>query len=159
MDWMDDPIIKPWAERNNNNVFCKICNVNLKVSSGKAASISPSKTTKHVEAAKAIAYSQPKIDEQFSEAHFGKEKAEIKWALFIVEHNIQFAATNHISNVCQNTFSDSDTASNMALGRTKANAIITNVVGRHQFLVVCELLRGHPFSLCNYPSTDVSNTV
>ncbi|XP_061392997.1 uncharacterized protein LOC133328445 [Musca vetustissima] len=62
-----------------------------------------------------------------------------------------------MTNVCQSSFTDSDIAKNMTLGRTKATSIIKNVTGKKQHAIVCELLKNNTFSLCVDESTDLSN--
>lgn len=156
-DWIQDPMIKPWAERRDADIYCKACNSSLKASSGKADLISHSKTAKHLEASNAIMYTQPKIDQIYLEDKYLSKKAEIKLALFIVEHNLAFAVADHMTKVCQNIFPDSNVVSTMSLGRTKANVIVKNLIGSRQFTVVCELLKNNPFSLCVDESTDVAN--
>lgn len=128
----------------------------LKLSSGKSDLKAHLHSKKHQDAAKAI--HQTKIDEHYcSEQGFTKQ-CEIKLALFIVEHNLPFAVADHLSKVCQNCFGDSSPANTLTLGRTKATAIIKNVVGLKQFQNINELLKQNYFSLCIDESTDITNT-
>ncbi|XP_037828362.1 uncharacterized protein LOC119616162 isoform X2 [Lucilia sericata] len=100
---------------------------------------------------------QTKINEVFDIDYSPKKVAEIKLALFIVEHNLPFAVSDHLTKVCQHSFKDSNTAANITLGRTKANAIIKNIVGAKQFSDVTNLLKTNSFSLCVDESTDLTN--
>lgn len=80
-----------------------------------------------------------KIDNTFQLERFGGRIAEMKMALFIVEHNLPFMVADHMAKICQSSFPDSDNAKNMQLGRTKATAIVKNIIGKDQFMTLCEL--------------------
>ncbi|KAI8117673.1 SCAN domain-containing protein 3 [Lucilia cuprina] len=139
-DWIDSDM-KCWAtaldwKKEMNPSFASLCNVSLKASSGKTDLLVHAQTNKHISASNAIS-AQKKIDE---------------WSITCS------MVADHLVNVCQSSFSDSDIATNMSLGRTKANAIVKNVIGKKQFSTVCELLRNNKFSLCVDESTDLSNT-
>ncbi|XP_046802985.1 uncharacterized protein LOC124418983 [Lucilia cuprina] len=154
-DWLTNPDINSWAEKRDSKVFCKICNVELKVSSGKSDLMAHLHSKKHQDAANAT--QQTKINEVFNIDYSPKKVAEIKLALFIVEHNLPFAVSDHLTKVCHNSFKDSNTAASITLGRTKANAIIKNIVGAKQFQDVTNLLKTNSFSLCVDESTDLTN--
>lgn len=62
-------------------------------------------------------------------------------ALFIFEHNLPFIIADHLTKLCQRSFCNCEVASNIMLGRIKANAIIKNVVGKNQFFTLCDLLK------------------
>lgn len=156
-DWISDPKIKIWAVKENQQVYCKFCNVHLKATSGKTDLIAHANTKKHLDAANSVLVNQNTIDSIFMTEKYASKRAEINLALFIVEHNIPFAAADNMTKVCQKSLNDSNAAVNMSLGRTKATAIIKNLIGSSQFAVVVDLLRNNVFSLCEDESTDLSN--
>lgn len=120
-------------------IHCIICNVNLKLSSGKSDLIAHMECKKHRDAAKAI--NQPKINQHYPPRNSSTKDYEIRLTLFVVEHNLPFAVADYLGKVCQNSFADSNIAININMGKTKANAIIKNVVGKKQFEITNYILR------------------
>ncbi|KAE9522199.1 hypothetical protein AGLY_017459 [Aphis glycines] len=57
------------------------------------------------------------------------QRAEIKIAAFISEHNIAFLAADHLPVLLQECFPDSEIAKGISTKRTKTTAIIKNVIG------------------------------
>ena len=47
---------------------------------------------------------------------------------FLVEHNLPFAVTDHLSPLLHNIFSDSDIAKNYACARTKTTCVINGAM-------------------------------
>ena len=47
---------------------------------------------------------------------------------FLVEHNLPFAVTDHLSPLLRNIFSDSDIAKNYACARTKTASMINGAI-------------------------------
>lgn len=66
--------------------------------------------------------------------------AEVKLAGFLAEHNIAMRATDHLVDVIKEIFSDTKTAQNTSLGRTKATAIAKHVIGECYFESLSEIL-------------------
>ncbi|KNC34599.1 hypothetical protein FF38_09400 [Lucilia cuprina] len=60
-DWLKNPDINSWAEKRDSKVFCKICNVELKVSSGKSDLMAHFQSKKHQDAAKATYQTKKKL--------------------------------------------------------------------------------------------------
>ncbi|KAI8123867.1 hypothetical protein CVS40_5798 [Lucilia cuprina] len=104
-DWINDPKIKIWAEKKNQKVYCKLCNTDLKASSGKTDLIAHANTKKHLDASRSVVHNQQTIDSVFTAEKYASKRAEINLALFIVEHNIPFAAADHMTKmnlqICQ----------------------------------------------------------
>lgn len=74
----------------------------------------------------------------------------------MAEHNIPMLVMDHLPQLCVAAFPDSKIAKGVACARTKATAIINNVIGDENFRNVCEDLRSTKFSLIIDESTDLS---
>lgn len=62
----------------------------------------------------------------------------------------------HLPKLCATIYHDSKIAKGVSCGRTKASAIIKNVLGRQSFEMTCQNLRKKKFSLIVDESTDKS---
>lgn len=82
-------------------------------------------------------------------------KAEGGQTLFIAEH-CAILASDHLTELCRRSFSDSEIAKKMTLRRTKCSAIIKNVLGPHFQLILREDIANQRFSLLLDESTDIS---
>lgn len=56
------------------------------------------------------------------------EEAEIKLMSFIVEHNLPFRSTDHLTDLLTQVFPDSKIAQEISLKRTKATATASSVI-------------------------------
>eukprot|EP00102_Acyrthosiphon_pisum_P012777 XP_008182066.1 PREDICTED: uncharacterized protein LOC100575879 [Acyrthosiphon pisum] len=81
--------------------------------------------------------------------------AEIKLAAYFAEHNVPFLGADHLSELLTEVFPDSEIAKNINVKRTKTTAIIKNVIGSSQKLVLSEKLKKQKFSLMTDESTDI----
>lgn len=66
-------------------------------------------------------------------------------------------ATDHLVDVINDIVSDSKTAQNMSLGRTKATAIAKHVIGDCYFESLSEILMRNKFSILIDESADIGN--
>ena len=85
-------------------------------------------------------------------------KAEIQNAALICEHNLPFALADHLVLMQKSSYSDSKIADHVACSRTKATAIVKNVLGQQQSQDLARILQNNKFSLCLDESTDLSTT-
>ena len=51
-------------------------------------------------------------------------RAKALWAMFVVEHNLAFQSSDHVTKLFPKMFPDSEIAKKFACGRTKTAAII-----------------------------------
>ncbi|CAH1969825.1 unnamed protein product [Acanthoscelides obtectus] len=72
---------------------------------------------------------------------------EIRIATYAAEHNISFNTLNHLSEIIRISFDDSEIAKNFTCSRTKATAIVNNVLGQYSFKNSINLLQTNKFSL------------
>ncbi|CAG5046361.1 unnamed protein product [Parnassius apollo] len=86
-------------------------------------------------------------------------KAELKLAGALAENNIPISFSDILGPLCKEIFADSVIAKNMNLHRTKATAIINNVLGNTFLEDIYEKLRGEKifFSLIMDETTDQSS--
>ncbi|XP_053946230.1 uncharacterized protein LOC128855364 [Anastrepha ludens] len=86
------------------------------------------------------------------------KSAEIRIAAFCAEHNIPYAALDHLSDLLKSSFSDSKIAHKIVLKRTKETAIVKNVIGETEKCRLAEKLKITKFSVLTDESTDISAT-
>ena len=58
-------------------------------------------------------------------------EAEVKWATFVVKHNISFLASDHATKLFSKIFPDSAIAKKFSCSRTKATAIVKKALAPH----------------------------
>lgn len=58
-------------------------------------------------------------------------RAEVKVANFIVEHNLPFAITDHLSPLIHDIFPDSQIAKRYACARTKTTCMLNLAIAPH----------------------------
>ncbi|KAF0688864.1 Uncharacterized protein FWK35_00037269, partial [Aphis craccivora] len=83
------------------------------------------------------------------------QRAEIKIAAFVAEHNLSFVATDHMTDMIKECFHDSEIAKNMAMKRTKTTAIVKNVIAKAHKEDLANTLRTTKFSILTDESTDI----
>lgn len=81
--------------------------------------------------------------------------AEIKLTAFLAEHNVAFLATDHFADLLNSCFKDSAIAQNINLKKTKATAIIKNVISASYKSELAEYIKTVPFSILTDESTDI----
>lgn len=93
------------------------------------------------------------------------KKTEIKMCTFLAEHNLPFRVMDHLSELLEKCFHDSEIAKNFSCKRTKAAALTYNVLKpqvekeMHAELASCVNIRSRPvFSIVIDESTDVTST-
>lgn len=84
------------------------------------------------------------------------KSAEIKLCTFLVEHNIAFNATEHLDGLLKSIFPDSQICQNIKLKRTKATAVVTNVISPFTKNILIDTLKNTKFSVMIDESTDIS---
>lgn len=117
-----------------------------------------SRSSKHAHCVSKISNdcTQPKISAAFDKYCPVEEKTksfEIWLTTFLAEHNVAFNSIDHLVAGLKLHLSDSIVQS-MKLGRTKATAIINNVVGKVHKAEIEQDLRNEKFSLLIDESTD-----
>ncbi|CAG5029609.1 unnamed protein product [Parnassius apollo] len=81
---------------------------------------------------------------------------EIKLAGFLVEHNIAFQTADHMSDLINGILEDFGVEHKIAMKRTKATAVITEVIGESEKSSLDKKLKTEKFSVMPDESTDVS---
>lgn len=81
--------------------------------------------------------------------------AEIKLTAFLAEHNVAFLASDHFTDLLKSCFKDSAIAQNINLKRTKATAIVKNVISASHKSELAEYIKTVPFSILTDESTDI----
>ncbi|CAH2100904.1 unnamed protein product [Euphydryas editha] len=84
------------------------------------------------------------------------KKGGIKMACFIAEHNLSLNVASHLTKLIRAVCPDSKVAEELSMSRTKARAIIVNVIGETAQKNLIENLRENNFSLLVDESPDKS---
>ena len=117
----------PCNVRSKKDVFtarCELCNSDFHISHGGANDIQAHlNRKKHVSLASSAASCQD-LGQFFKKIDYSTIRAETLMANFLVEHNIAFAAADHLSDLFKTMFPDSSIAKNFASKRTKTTAIL-----------------------------------
>ena len=74
-------------------------------------------------------------------------EAELRWSLFVAQHNLSFQTSDHATKLFKAMFPDSDIAKKFACGHTKTTAIITEVLAPHNVKFTTENMSNNPFSM------------
>ena len=80
-------------------------------------------------------------------------RAEVKFCMFVAEHHIPIAVTDHLSQLLPQCFPDSKIAASFACRCTKTTCIINDAIAPSLMLSVLDIIKNQPFSL----SVDGSN--
>ncbi|XP_075161555.1 E3 SUMO-protein ligase KIAA1586-like [Haematobia irritans] len=155
-EWVRDPDYKSWLILEDGTFSCTLCGKKLKVSSGKNDLQKHKMSKKHSDAEAATISNQPSIRSVFSGEDNETKKIEIMLSFFLVEHNISFKTMDHLSKVLKASVTDSHSVNNISIGRTKATAIVKNVIGEQQQQSLSKLLNSNYFSLCIDGATDIT---
>lgn len=142
--------MKTWIRKGQNDFpFCRICNCELKAKAGIADLKAHAKTLKHIERAKAIEIQAGSSSVLVNASKFNDKvtNIELHLAAFCVEHNVPFSAMDHLVLMLQNTIQDSD-LKKKTCAKTKATALVKNVIGETHQDELCGMLRTKYFSLC-----------
>lgn len=142
VEWRKNKDFSPWLQEHPNDqykAFCSFCDatMNAELTIIKRHS----EGTKHVQKLKTLRSNVQPIDSMLKklEPIGDKQKiAEIKLAAFMAEHKLSHRVADHMCDLLAKTFTDSDIAKNLTLKRTKAQAIINNVIGKTEKEILCE---------------------
>ena len=81
-------------------------------------------------------------------------EAEVRWATFVVNHNISFLASDHATKLFSKIFPDSAIAKKFSCSCTKTTAIVKKALAPHFTQRVIESMSSGPFSLMMDESND-----
>ena len=84
-------------------------------------------------------------------------EAEVRWATFIVKHNIYFLASDHATKLFSKIFPDSAITKKFSCSHTKTTAIVKKALAPHFIQRVIESMSSGPFSLMMDESNDRRN--
>lgn len=156
-EWLKDPMLCKWlvckTKQDGTKVAeCKYCRCELGT---KYSDLGKHRLTeKHKAAATSTAATQSQIN--FPRAATSSSNvAEGRVALFVAEH-CSIATADHLSGVIKKSFSDSHTARNYRMKRTKCASLLKNVLYPHFKDDLSADIGGSKFSVIIDESTDVS---
>ncbi|XP_044766248.1 uncharacterized protein LOC123322369 [Coccinella septempunctata] len=114
-----------------NSAYCKICNKDINIASGKDALRKHSSSQGHLASSKSLK-AQPKIS-SFTVAknpipEIQVKQGEIRLASFVAEHNLPFTIMEHLPKLIQAVCPDSKIAKDLKCSTTKTHAIVDNVL-------------------------------
>ncbi|GLV37563.1 hypothetical protein CBL_20375 [Carabus blaptoides fortunei] len=161
--WLEKPEFKVWLRPVANNKYkgkCVLCNSEF------VSELSTVKkhlnSLKHKNNIKAKKVCGTNILEKFvqsattsSNHEENVKEAEIRLCGFLAEHNLSFLTMDHLSPLLSKIFPDSKIAKDLAVRRTKAKAIITNVISPSYKNDLANTLKETKFSVLTDESTDI----
>ncbi|XP_076049748.1 uncharacterized protein LOC143030484 [Oratosquilla oratoria] len=84
-------------------------------------------------------------------------KAAIKLASVLAAHNVPFKIMDHLSEVLRDIFNDSKIAQELAMKRSKATTVVTNVIGKSYKEQLAHKLRETKLGVLTDESTEVGS--
>lgn len=109
----------------------------------------------HVKKSKELALRVPKLDSYVGPSRATKD-AEVQMCAWAVENNKSATDIQEFAKLAKVVFADSVVSKNISLGRTKASAIVENVLGKSHHQELVEMMRNTCFSLLIDESTDIA---
>lgn len=160
-EWELDPAFKSWINETSDpyKAWCRFCNVTM------VAELSViknhAKGKKHCSYFKHATVKQVPVSTFFQKAENTTKnlvaRAEIKIAGVLAAHNVPFHLMDHLSDVLKDVFSNPKVAEEFCMKRTKATAIVTNVIGKSYKEELANKLKVSKFSVLSDESTDVGS--
>lgn len=160
-EWLSDKKYHPWLQKHAKDDYKAVCSTCDTTMNAELTIIKRhSEGAKHKQKLKTLHSNVQPIDKVFKKAvPSGTDKqkiAEIKIAAFIAEHNLSHRVADHMCDLLAKTFTDSNIAKNIKLKRTKAQAIINNVIGKTEKETLRQVLKVTKFSVLIDESTDIA---
>lgn len=162
--WYRDEKYRQFLQKSKkglHHVLCTYCNTDISIAASGSGDIDKHmKTQLHKKKAIGANY-QPSVSNMPEMLIRQKldddvKDAEIKLTLFLIEHNIAFNNADHLCALIKRVASNPKVAEKLTLGRTKATALCTNVIGQHSKTELIEILKHTKFSVLIDECTDVS---
>jgi hypothetical protein len=156
--WEKDQKLKGWIaplKKDPYKAFCTLCDKELVAGLSELRKHGDSK--RHKEKAKAVTTTKPITEMVTTDRTVEQVKrAEMKIAAFVVEHNLAFQVTDHLSDLVSDIFHDSAIANKFRCKHTKTRNIIKHVLADHYQDELKQTLRNSKFSIIIDESTDIS---
>lgn len=159
--WEQDARFTPWlrsSTKGDGQYHCTACNFDG--CAGLSEIIRHSNTKSHQKAACAMKAQVPisvALNTQPAKDIVTVKQNEIQMASFIVEHNLAFNVSSHLTGLIKSVAATGPKiASQIQMGRTKATMIAKNVLGADELDQLVQMLKIKPFSLIVDESTDLS---
>lgn len=161
-EWLQDKELKDWLreDTSNGNSYCICCNICLK-NANKSMLLAHKNTIKHknsfqesksnVKLDKFIRVKESSVDEKVA-------NAEVLFAGYFAEHHVPFAHADHLFEVCQKAFPDSNIAQKVSMKKTKVSYLIQDGIAYHAKQDISTICQNQMFSVLIDESTDISVT-
>lgn len=161
LSWTKDPLFKDWIilkeicnQPGQYQVNCRYCHCS--VYSKASALKAHAKTKKHIESTLPFSKGRQKTIEFKKEKTANSVKvAEARTALYIAQHS-SILPVDHLNSLFKSNFSDSCTAMDTKIHRTKATAIINNVWRSHMISSLRADIGDGKYSLIIDESQDIT---
>lgn len=160
--WLNNKDFRPWlapSKKSIKHFYCKVC---LEDNKGGVSAVKKHMSTlKHQRAANAISntHSIGDMNKLFSTSTTIEKKtkeAELRIAMFVIEHNFSFNSTDHLVQLLKSI--SPEVISKVSCNRTKATAIVKNVLGATGFENLVTKIKNQKFTMIIDESTDKSAT-
>ncbi|KAK4329212.1 hypothetical protein Pmani_000440 [Petrolisthes manimaculis] len=161
-EWERNPAFKPWltGTQDQHKAKCLFCNITM------VAELTVIKN--HAKGKKHCSHLKVVTDKRATTVTTFFEKsnkqmdervasAEIKIAGVLAAHNVSFNVMDHLSEVLKDAFNDSKIAQEFTLKRTKATAVVRNVISKSYKEELANKLRKTMFSVLTDESTDIGS--
>lgn len=158
--WEQNPEFSAWltsGKKGNMYFHCKVCGDEYL--GGISAVRKHSGSEKHKKKSQAVSNIPPvdKIFVHHNSLEFKKKEAEIRLAMFITEHNISLRTSDHLVQMFKSIFPESEVVKTMSCNRTKATALVSQVIGKNAFENLIFRMKNQYFSILIDESTDKSS--
>lgn len=158
--WLEEPCFKAWLQRKKEGgktaANCKVCNKDLVAH--KKVLMRHLSSTQHKKSSSAIRNTAPIADclKKNTSLEDKMKRAELKVVGMLVVNNFSFLSIDNIVPTLKQAFTDSEILNNLYMHRTKATAIVKNVLGACFSSELNEKLKQNYFSIIIDETTDVS---
>lgn len=158
-EWEKDIDLKKWltsSEKSNYYCHCKFCFDDYL--GGISAVRKHSQSEKHKKNASSVS---TRIDHlplvlKVKDNKFKTKEAELRIAMFIVEHNIALRTSDHLVQLIKHINPESEIVQNIFSNRTKSIMLVNNVIGSCAFDDLISRMKTNCFSILIDESTDKS---
>jgi hypothetical protein len=127
--------------KKKTEVYCKICDKNISIASGRLQLVRHQDSENHRKKSKGLKLSIKQFTKIESNLEKSVESADFYIFAFISEHNLPIHVADHLSKLIPAICTDSEIAKNIKCCRTKATAVIKNIIGQQNLENLCAILK------------------
>jgi hypothetical protein len=144
-EWENE--FKNWLApgKKNTEAYCKICDKNISIASGRLQLVRHQDSENHRKKSKGLKLSIKQFTKIESNLEKSAKSADFYISAFISKHNLPIHVADHLSKLIPAICTDSEIAKNIKCCRTKATAVIKNIIGQQNLENLCAILKTSKF--------------